>query len=464
MIRAWPARPIWNMSAQNIVSAFFGRLGRLPQRWVLASGAALFFAYFTSSSQEFHAARSHDPGKSVLNGDAAGYYIYLPGLFHHGMKMGAQTDSARLMHGSGYVLDSISDRVLTKYTYGTALFHLPFYLAAELMRGSGEKDEWSFAHQRAISFGGIVYWTLGLLLLGLALHDRWSPSIGILLLVLACAAFGTNSFYYAFRQPGYSHTVSFFLSSLALFAIWGRSPGQAPRPRLMLFVAACGGLVAVRPFDVVLVAALTGLLVIDHPGTLRSWRAGLALIGAIIVFIVPQMVYWKYAYGHFIYYSYGDEGFTHWAHPFLSEVLLSPVIGLLPYAPVLFFVPFGLFALWTLSRAIFLVLLTILCAVIYAFASWHAWHFGCGYGMRPFVQYVPLTAIALLALFMWLRSRATPLLHGLVPIVALVCFVNYRSMIEYPVCYRGGVWEWVPYGENMIEAFFGGVDFNMTRR
>jgi hypothetical protein len=444
------------MGTMNVMDRVRDRCGRIPTPWAVGFSAAVFFVFFTASSLEFHAARSNDPRTSILKGDASGYYIYLPALFRHGMKVGTQTDSARAMHDSGYKLDRVHDRVITKYTYGTALFHLPFYLIAEFLAGGDERDEWSVTHQQAIAVAGIFYWTSGLLFLGLALRRRWSPSAGLLILVLGCVAFGTNSFYYAFRQPGYSHMVSFFLSSLSLFAIWNGPPGALRPTMLLLFAFACAALVVVRPFDAVLSLGLMGLLFVERPVMVRTWRTWTMMAAAFILLLVPQMMYWYHAQGRYLLYSYGDEGFRNWARPFLAEVLMSPTNGLVPHAPVLFFVPFGLLALWYRSRGIVVVLVVVICAALYGFAAWHAWHFGCSYGMRPFIEYVPLAAIALLGLFMWLRSRAAPVLHGLVPLLVLLCFVNYRAMLEYQT--------WVPYGENLIEAFFGGVDFNMTRR
>jgi hypothetical protein len=62
-------------------------------------------------------------------------------------------------------------------------------------------------------------------------------------------------------------------------------------------------------------------------------------------------------------------------------------------------------------------------------------------------------------MFGTLQRRWPSVFHGALPVVFIVCFVNYRAMLQYGGCYVTEQWDWVPYGRNLLEAFFGHVQF-----
>ncbi len=426
---------------------------RAPSRiWIPFLLAALFFA---NASIQFNNRIGLEDWKSDLRADAGGYYIYLPGTIHHGMKAATVSDSMLWKGGNGFQLDRTKDRILTKYTYGTALMQLPFYLTAEAIEGFGVTDGWTRTHHRAIEVGAVLYWAAGSLLLLLALR-RWRPSTtGVALIVLACVAFGTNSFYYAFRSASYSHVYSYFLVALALYAIHADRSGPISVLRLRAFQVACALLVVVRPIDGLAVLALYALLYFQRPELFRSWRTYFDQALIALIAVLPQLLYWRYVHGSWLVYSYGDERFTNLATPLFDLVLLSPQNGLLPYSPAFFLLPVALVFLFVQRWRVALVLTVMFALLIYSFAAWHAWHFGCGYGMRPSVEYTPFLGVALWWMFDTVHRRWPAIFHGVFPLVAIVCFVNYRSMLNYGGCFVAEHWDWIPYGRNLVESFFG---------
>lgn len=451
------AGPISSLSAVRVSIS----TGARKRPWTLVGLACLtFFLYFSISSIQFNDKIPLDDWKHDLRADAAGYYVYLPGFFHHGFKAsGVDEHLALIIAGNGFDRDTIADRLITKYPIGTALLQLPFFGIAEIIEGPGRTNGWTRTHHRAIEVAGIFYWTLGLLFLALGLRRRYGSTVGIALLVLVCIAFGTNVFYYAYRAPGYSHIYSFFLVSLSYYALVA-DHGKPMRPSLRwTFLFANAFILLVRPIDVIAVLALYGLLLIDRPSVIRQPRNLLeqALVG--VVMALPQLLYWKYVHGSWLVYSYGDEGFTNWNDPRWAEVLMAPLNGLLPHAPVFFLLPFGLVFLWNRDRRQTVLIAIMFVLVTYSFAAWHSWHFGCAYGMRPMVQYTPFLAILLWVFFDRLCLRCPAVLHGMVPLLVLIAFVNFRAMLQYDVCYLWGTGQWMPFGRNIMEAFFGKVVF-----
>lgn len=421
-------------------------------RWFLL---AAFMAFFAWSSIDTNSKVPLDDWKHDLRADASGYYIYLPGFFHHGMRAAGVTDSLRAAVGLGFTIDREHDRLITKYTCGPAILMLPFFLIAEGITGWGATDGWSRTHHQAIEAGAIIYWSLGLYLLITALWRRRRTAPFVAALALGAIAFGTNTFYYAYRAAGYSHVYSFFAVCVAIHAVYA-DRGAVMRPAMRwLFLFACAFIVLIRPVDVVAVIALLGMLYLQHRSELRSPGFYLGGLIAGLIVVAPQLIYWKFAHGHWIVYSYGDEGFSNWASPWIAEVLIAPMNGLLPHAPALFLLPFGAVALWREDKRLAALLSVSILLILYSFAAWHAWAFGCGYGMRPFVQYTPFAALMIWFLLARLHERRPPLFWGLAPLLVLVCSVNYRAMLQYGTCYVWDAWDWLPYGRNLWEAFFG---------
>lgn len=431
---------------------------RWPGRAIIIGFATVIFsAFFAASSVEHFRKLPLDHWQQDLRADAAGYYIYLPGTFHHGMRAATVGDSLIALAGGGFKADRTRDRIITKYTCGTALLQLPFFLIAEAIEGWGRTDGWTRTHHALIEIAGVCYWAIGLLLIGVSLQRLWPAPLGVALITLAAIAFGTNSFYYAFRAPAFSHAYSFFLVALSLRAIAALDKGPLNRRWLVVFAAANSLIVLVRPIDALALLALNGLLLLRQPALYRTLWPWAMQTASMFLAAVPQVLYWKFTHGTWVVDSYDGEEFSNWASPKLAEVLIAPQNGALPNAPVFFLLPLALLCVGWTQRALAIMLTVLFAAVIYSCAAWHAWHFGCAYGMRPLVQYTPFLAIALLITFTWCRERLPAIWHGMVPLLAILCFINYRVMLQYQGCYPDSIWDWEPYGRNIIEAFFGKV-------
>ena len=64
------------------------------------------------------------------------------------------------------------------------------------------------------------------------------------------------------------------------------------------------------------------------------------------------------------------------------------------------------------------------------------------------------------ALFLWAfmqakEARSKALRTALLPVIGLLCFVNYRASLQYTGCINGDeIWNWRLYVDNIVQAFF----------
>lgn len=423
--------------------------------WTVGVAFCALAGWGISTSWEYNSQYPRSDWQSDLRADAAGYYIYLPGAFHWGFQAEHVPDSLVEIAGHGFSLDRGSNRIITKYFYGSAVLQIPFYLVAEAMTGWGTTDHFGPFHHRAIEAAGIFYWVLGLLLLGLALQRVFSSRPWVAFVVLLAISYGTNVFYYAMRSPGYSHIYSFFLVCLAIWAMITGPAAEKNGWRLWLFHWACAMIIGSRPVDIIAVVALyTWLFFVrrDALMNVRYWMVATIMMGVVMV---PQCLYWHYVHGSWLYYSYGDESFTNWARPDIIRELFSPMCGLVSHAPAVLLLPLGLWTLWRTRRSLAVLVFAVLGICVYTCAAWYAWNFGCSYGLRPMVQYMPFLAVALWSFFSHAGLRAYAWRCSVLPLLVLLSYVNYRMMLQYSGCYTWGEWNWSEYVIDITDAFFG---------
>jgi hypothetical protein len=129
-------------------------------------------------------------------------------------------------------------------------------------------------------------------------------------------------------------------------------------------------------------------------GSIRFWWF-VPLI--MFLFWVPQLFYWKYITGQWVFYSYTGYGFSHWKSPYIGSVLFSIQNGFFVYSPIMLFavlgLGLGLKKKIHSSPGVSLILLIS----IYLFASWEAWWFGGAYGHRAFIDLFPFLSLGSLA-------------------------------------------------------------------
>jgi hypothetical protein len=400
--------------------------------------------------------------RNELWSDRAGYYIYLPATFFYGFDARSMPADLDIATGGGFSLDTVKNKVDTKYTYGVALMIAPFFATAHLVSlvtGYADENGFSMIYMRMMLLAAVVYLMLGLWFLHKFLVSYFSTSISLFVVVLIF--FGTNLFYYSLPDGLMSHLYSFFLFSLFLFSL--KKFLKTNQYGYFLLICLSFSLaVLVRPTNIILGLAFLFLdagnsaEVLKRLKQLLSPRYGLLFLVILFLIFLPQMVYWKYLSGSWLHFSYRDEGFVNWRSPKIAEVLFSPVNGLLTYTPMVIFMLAGLVMMFLQKRqnrwliTCMFVMVTMICA------SWKMWYFGCSYGQRSFIEYFTLLAIPLGWLLTGLFNNRFMLVKTVVFFLLLfTVYANIRyiaAIYRFDRCYYGSTWDWDHYFRSFSRA------------
>ncbi|MFM1876819.1 MAG: hypothetical protein RL266_2556 [Bacteroidota bacterium] len=419
---------------------------RTRLQWLIACLSCLLITAYFHSGKKIN---------GVLWSDQEGYYIYLPAVFVHGGFEDVPCDN-----GCREVETPNGKRVFTKYTYGVALMESPFFLVAHAVAPifGFSRDGRSLPYIWAVMIAAICYMLLGLWLLSKLLSEldfskvlQWVVPLAILL--------GTNLFYYTFRESGMSHVYSFFLFALITYASHRKSNSN-DLLWMILTAVPLALVVLIRPTNAMaaLIPIMWASSFTDIPERIRSfaidWRWLLTFLLACAVLFAPQLWYWKTVMGNYLFYSYGDEGFTNWNRPKVLQVLFGVQNGWFIYSPIMLTALFGLGVMmkekikgWQMSAVLFVL-------ATYVFGSWWAWWFGGAYGHRCYVDLLPVMAVPFAVGANVLINRNFLVRYGFVVLAVLAIFVNIRMSDIYHGLWDGPNWTWYSYIDKLKEVFY----------
>ncbi len=344
--------------------------------------------------------------REILQWDTDGYYLYLPAALIHGDPLhfgfldsippGTFPKDYRFGQGAFFV--ESTGRYCNKYSMGTAVFELPFFLGAHTwctLFSPSEADGYSPPYQLAVALASAFWPWLGLLALLRFLRRYLSdPHATITLLAIGL---GTNLFFYSSFAGGMSHPFLFFLSALLIERTdrWYTTPSL----RTALAIGACIGLATLtRPTCALFAFIPICWRIRDHgPRLLLAHGAQLSIAASVaLLCVVPQLVYWKVTTGSFLFYSYGGETFD-FAHPHVLEGLFGFRKGWFVYTPFALLAFFGVSRVSRIEamRSYPLMLACFFLPFVYITFSWDPWWYGGGFGSRPMIDTLPLLALPL---------------------------------------------------------------------
>ena len=428
------------------ISPFRWQASRLASRWTGRMVMRYYLVLLFLVCLPAMMIRTGENVRGVIWSDAEGYYQYLPGIFIIG-------DMHQIPPGSVYPYYNTAGEYVDKYTCGIALFEWPFFLGAYALSrplGYDPAEYFNPVYCRAMALCGFVFAFLGLWLLQqtlLRMYSRQATAWAILAIFA-----GTNLFHYATKEMSVAHVYNFFLFAAFLYQL----PRQLKDPNFknsLLTGAILGWIVLIRPTNIII--ALSFLLYDvyrwgDLHQRIHFWlsrpKAILTMMGAAFLFFIPQMVYWHEMTGHWLYYSYTEEGFTYWYEPKITSVLFDPQNGLFLYSPVAWLMLMAVvFGLWRRQyQALNAVVITAIAT--YLFASWWAWWFGGAFGHRCYVEYYALLAIPLAGWLEHIRTHwSLPAKTIIVSLTIIMMFVGVRLSYLYtslPGPWDGPDWRW----------------------
>jgi hypothetical protein len=379
--------------------------------------------------------RLSNPPKNILSYDVFGYYLYLPAIFIYDdpglknidwvKKVNEKYQAAPSLYQVAKVTES---NYAIRFYSGIAIMYSPFFLAGHAIATitGYDADGFSRPYQWAIIIAGIFYTLAGVWLLRkflLTLFTDAATAIALSLIFL-----GSSVFFFCTWGNDSPHIYIFTLYAAILW-LTSRWMDQ-PRTGYAIALGLVTGIAVITRASEMLILFIPLLWGIWD---LKSIRARLDLLWKqkkdIILFalfmalgILPQLIYWKYSTGEWIYNSYDDpqSGFN-FDQPRIAYILFGFRKGLYIYSPVMIIATIGLYHLFQQKRGLFLGVILFFLANIYLIASYSSL---ISFGWRAFVQAHAVLAIPLACFISWGLGQRKVVKYSILGILLLLLTLN----------------------------------------
>lgn len=385
-----------------------------------------------------------DPGR-IIAYDVISYYQYLPAIFvHHDLTMKFLEKDPGKYQKKFWANRTETGKYMGRMTMGVAVMYSPFFIVAHSLAGplGYEADGYSPPYKVALIIASIVYLALGLFLLRHFLKKYYpDPAVALTLLLIGLA---TNLYFYTVIEPTMSHVFSFFLFGLFLVLLH-RWLNKTSRLNALWLGLSAGLIVLVRPSNGIIVVLVLLWEVgswsdLKHRLTLllRSWDSILVMALAGLLVLAPQILYWKYVSGHWISYTYGQEGFF-FNNPQFIRGMFSYRKGWLVYTPVMALALAGLIVLFYRHRKQFWPVFVFSFINLYIVFSWWSWWYGGGFGQRALIESYAILSLPMTAFIVWTLEKKWAFKVLILLVASGFIFLNIFQTRQY---YFGSIhWE-----------------------
>jgi len=381
-------------------------------------------------------------GPKLIDWDITSYYGYLPATFIHKDLGLSFVGTDGIDYGGKHQFwpeTAPNGGKVIKTTMGMAFLYAPFFVPAHVYAKVSSKyaaNGFSKPYEFALNMSCVCYLLIGFWFLRKMMRryfSDWITAITMLLIYL-----GTNLFYYSSQEPLMPHAYSLALSAIFMNSSLRWIVENKKRKYIIAMGLIGGLLVLMRPTNILFF--LTPVLA--EVSSFSDFKKRAIFIGknfrqvgvmALLAFIVilPQLIYWKYNTGQFIYNSYGEERF-YFGNPHVLEGLFSYRKGWLLYTPLMFFALVGIGLSWKKMRNFSLYCTTMVVLCLYIIYSWWCWWYGGGFGSRAMIDFYAFFAIPLAIFLTWLGNTKlairVPLITALLAIVCLNLFQNKQRI------------------------------------
>lgn len=372
----------------------------------------------------------------VTDWDAFGYYMYLPSIFIYQdvttLEWIDETEKKYHVLGGGQLYQAIKQnngKYTNKYLGGVAILQMPYFFIGHIWaKLSGKpQDGFSQPYQFSIGWGMLLSAFLSLFLLRKILLYYFSDAVvavSIFILMMA-----TNAIQYIGISTGMSHVAIFPLYVLQLYFsykwhqnrkssyafcigyILGLATMSRPTEAIMLFIPLLWDLQNSVKWKE------KWQFIWTHPKQLV-----VLIIGGLIG-ILPQLLYWKFTTGSFIF-DVGSKWY--FLNPFF-RVLIGFNQGWFIYTPITIF--FIISFLFSKKYDFHYSILVFTILNIYIVIAWSDWLYGASYSTRALVQSYPIFTLPFAAFLTSIRTKLYRLILFFVFII--LCGVNIFQIMQY---------------------------------
>ena len=385
--------------------------------------------------------------EATISWDVSGYYIYLPAIFiYHDIKECKFKDKILKKYGPTpdfqQAMKIDNGNYVMKYSSGQALQYLPFFLAAHWWASNSDKyeaDGFSFPYQFMITIESFFIAMIGLWFLRLIL--LWFFKDFAVAVVILGIVFGSNYLDYSTMAGAMTHNNLFTIYVLLIFFTYKFY--RKPSYKFGLLIGLLVGLASLtRPTEIIsmFIPLLWGVkwgkgylkervkYIFNNKNYFILAIIATALVGSI------QLIYWKYASGHWLMYSYDDQGFN-FLRPHFWSGLFSYRSGWLVYSPMMLFPLIGFYHLYKTKKEIFTALFVFFLFFIYLTFAWNIWWYGGSLGIRAMVQSYPVLAFPFAAFVEYtLKTKYWKYAFAII----FVIFSYYNLWLTYQA-HKGGL-------------------------
>ncbi len=404
----------------------------------------------------------------IITWDVTSYYGYLPAIFiHHDLSLDfIDTDGVNYSAKHQFwperlnrdlERDPAGEIKVIKTTMGMSFMYAPFFFMAHgfAYLSKYESNGFSQPYEFFLVLSCLFYLFIGLFFLRKLLLFTFSEWVTSLTMVTVLA--GTNLYYYASAEPAMSHAFSFSLITCFIFQsiLWLTEQNFKRAVYLGLLL---GLIVLIRPVNILiflfplLYGVYTKKLFIERMQFfIAKYLHIMAIVFLFFIVLSPQLVYWKYITGSWLFNSYVNERF-YFNNQHILEGLFSYRKGWLVYTPIMIFAFIGLLSLFKIHRKYFLSTAVFLLINIIVLYSWWSWWYGGGFGSRPMIDSYGLLAIPIASFYsVALKKRFTSI--PILLIVALLIALNQIQTFQYRRC--------IIHWDAMTEKAYWGVFLKM---
>jgi len=375
-----------------------------------------------------------------IDGDGSGHYAYLPSLLiYQSIDFEEVYDFEKLNKSPDYMGHNYHKQgniVINKFSAGTALLQLPFFLFGILLSliFGFPIDGYNIIFQYCVAMSTLFWTGLGFIYI-VKLMRTYNVKLVYAWMMVVAGLFGTNLFFYVFVQPSFSHAYSFSLISMFLY--FSRKVFVDYEKRYVLIASFLLGLIVlVRPVNLIVIVSLPFIAGTPQNfiNAIKQKLTNIDYLPAALIFLLaisPQLIINYLQTGNIIVYGYKNEGF-YFSDPQIINFLFSYKKGWFVYSPLFLLLFPALINLWKRQSVYaFATFLLFFLFQVYIFSSWWNWYYGDSFGMRPMVDYYGLYLVVIVLLIDNIEARWIKIAAAV--FVFLVILLNVVQTYQYAV-------------------------------